>query len=82
MNVEIKVNGNFAVRVGNMWAKTEYNSVSLSEQPSSLMKFTDAYKLAERTGGKVFMFKPKEILETEMENLILAAGISRDSEGE
>lgn len=24
MNEEIKVNGNFAVRVGNMWAKRDY----------------------------------------------------------
>lgn len=77
---EIKVNGNFAVKVGNMWASTSYNSVSLNEQPESLMAFKDAYKLAEKVGGKVFMFKPQEISKDEMENLILASGVNQPDE--
>lgn len=82
MNEEIKVNGNFAVRVGNMWAKRDYEGAKLTEQPDSLMKFADAYKLAQKIGGKVHMFKPKEIAESEMESLILAAGIKQHEEEE
>ncbi len=51
MNEETKVNGNFAVRVGNMWAKRDYEGAKLTEQPNSLMKFADAYKLAKRDSG-------------------------------
>ncbi len=81
MKEEIKINGNFAVRVGNMWAKRDYEGAKLTEQPDSLMKFADAYKLAKKIGGKVHMFKPKEIPEAEIESLILAAGI-KESEDE
>lgn len=77
---EIKVNGNFAVKVGNMWASSSYDSVKLNEQPESLMSFKDAHKLAEKIGGKVFMFKPQEISNEEMENLILASGINQEEE--
>lgn len=77
---ETKVNGNFAVKVGNMWAAESYNSVSLNEQPESLMSFKNAYKLAEKVGGKIFVFKPKEIAESELENFILASGIKNDED--
>lgn len=77
---EIKVNGNFAVKVGKMWASSSYNSVAINDQPESLMNFKDAYKLAEKVGGKIFMFKPQEIKDDEMENLILASGLKQEEE--
>lgn len=75
----IKVNGNFAVKVGNMWAKRSYNEVNLTKQPDALTDFKQAYALSKEIGGKVYMFKPAEISDEEMENLILA---SQAGEGE
>lgn len=80
MNEEIKVNGNFAVRVGNMWAKSDYEGAKLTKQPDSLMDFKRAYKLANEVGGKVHMFKPQEISESELNNLMLAAGVGNQDE--
>ena len=80
MNDDIKVNGNFAVRVGNMWAKSDYEGAKLTKQPDSLMDFKRAYKLASEVGGKIHMFKPQEISESELSNLVLAAGIDNKDE--
>lgn len=77
---DIEVTGNFAVKVGNMWAKKDYEGVKLTKQPDSLMEFKRAYQLAEETGGKVHMFNPQEISKEEMENLAIAAGVKTESE--
>lgn len=77
---EIKVNGNFAVKVGNMWAKQEYSSVQLTKQPDCLMDFKRAYELAKEIGGKVWMFKPSEITDSEMENLVMASGLNNEED--
>lgn len=81
MEEEIKVNGNFAVKVGNMWAKQEYGDpVSLTDQPDKLMGFKKAYELSKKVGGRISMFKPQEIGESELNNLALAAGIGNKEE--
>lgn len=77
---EIKVNGNFAVKVGNMWAKSDYEGAKLTKQPDSLMDFKRAYKLASEIGGKVCMFKPSEISDKEMENLVMASGLNNEED--
>ena len=74
-NGEIKVNGNFAVKVGKLWARNDYNEVSLHEQPKSLMTFKDAYDLNEKVGGEIYIFNPRKLDLAEVENLKLAAGI-------
>lgn len=76
----IKVNGNFAVKVGNMWAKRGYSEVNLTKQPAALTDFKQAYTLSKEIGGKVYMFKPSEISDEEMENLILASNAEGDEE--
>ncbi|MBR2766822.1 hypothetical protein IKF63_01200 [Candidatus Saccharibacteria bacterium] len=71
----IDVKGNFAVRVGKMWAGEESysESVSLSEQPKQLCSFAKAATLAEKTGGSVVMFKPIDLTEEQIADLKLAA---------
>lgn len=76
----IKVEGNFAVKVGNMWARKDYNEITLKDQPASLLGFKDAYKMAEKTGGKVVMFKPQELTDEELANLKIAAGIGGEGD--
>ena len=72
-NNEISVNGNFAVRVGKMWATKEYNSINLNEQPNSLYSFKKAFNLAEQVGGRVVIFKPTELSDEQLAELKLAA---------
>lgn len=76
---EIKLNGNFAVKVGQMWAKKSFDSIELDNQPKALVSFTDALSLAEKTGGKVVMFKPIEISDEKIEELKLAAEVKNES---
>lgn len=71
----IKIEGNFAVKIGKMWAVDGYN-LELREQPKSLLGFKDAHKVAEKTGGKIVMFKPIELSDDELVNLKLAAGLT------
>lgn len=78
---DIKITGNFAVKVGSMWAKDDYEGAKLTKQPDSLMDFKRAYKLAEKTGGTIHMFKPQEVTKDELENLAIAAGM-KESEDE
>lgn len=77
-NNEISVNGNFAVRVGKMWATEEYKSISLNEQPDALYSFKKAFALADRVGGKIVMFKPTELSEEQLAELKLAAADGND----
>lgn len=74
---EIKVDGNFAVKVGKMWARSSYDNVELYKQPKSLMNFKDAYELKEKVGGEIYMFKPQQLDLAEIENLKLAAEITK-----
>lgn len=74
----IKVDGNFAVKVGKMWVSKQYSDVELKEQPNSLISFKEAYELREKTGGSIFMFKPIELDLAEIENLKLAAEITKE----
>ena len=76
----IDVKGNFAVRVGNMWAQKDYSEIKLKEQPNQLDTFKNAYKLAEKTGGRIVMFKPQELTDDQLTELKLAAsdGVSDD----
>lgn len=77
---EIKLNGNFAVKVGQMWARNDYgDSVELNSHPKALVSFTDALSLAEKTGGKVVMFKPVEVSDEKIEELKLAAEVKNES---
>lgn len=76
---EIKLNGNFAVKVGQMWAKQSYDSIELNDYPKSLVSFADAFSLSEKTGGKVVMFKPVEISNEKIEELKLAAEMKNES---
>lgn len=77
-NDEIKVDGNFAVKVGKLWARKDYSDVTLCERPKSLMSFKDAYNLNDKVGGEVFMFSPRKLDMQEIENLKLAAEISEE----
>ena len=79
---EIKVNGNFAVKVGKLWAtKDTYSGgVALHEQPESLMEFSKAYELSEKVGGEVYIFRPEPITKEKMEDLRLAADMKSDKE--
>lgn len=79
---DIKLNGNFAVKVGNLWVKKDYNEYSLSEQPKSLVEFKAAYDIANKVGGKVFMFKPVEIDDEKIEDLKMAAGLAQSGTNE
>ena len=76
----IKIEGNFAVKVGNMWAKQDYNEIALKDEPVSLLGFKEAYKMAEKTGGQVVMFKPTELPDEELANLKLAAEIGGEGD--
>ena len=78
MDNEIKVDGNFAVKVGKMWVRKQYSDIDLKEQPTSLISFKEAYELKEKTGGSIFMFKPIELDLAEIENLKLAAEITKE----
>lgn len=72
-NNEISVNGNFAVRVGKMWATKSYSDINLNDQPNSLYSFKKAYELAEKVGGSVVVFKPTELSAEQIAELKLAA---------
>ncbi len=76
----ITVNGNFAVKVGKMWAsKDSYgDSVSLCENPEKLCSFAKAATLAEKTGGKIVVFKPIELSDEQIADLKLAATAEND----
>ena len=78
MQKEIKVDGNFAVKVGKLWVIQRYDDIELKEQPTSLVSFKEAHELKEKTGGSIFMFKPVELDLTEIENLKLAAEITKE----
>lgn len=69
----IDVKGNFATKVGTMWAKKNYDSIELNEQPKSLTSFKEANELAHKIGGKVYMFKPVELTDEQIADLKLAA---------
>jgi hypothetical protein len=69
----IDVKGNFAVRVGKMWASKDYSEVRLSKNPKSLLSFKDAHNLAEEVGGKIIMLKPVDLTEEQIADLKLAA---------
>lgn len=69
----IDVKGNFAVRVGNMWAQKDYSDIKLKEQPNQLDTFKNAYKLAEKTGGRIVVFKPQELTDEQIADLKMAA---------
>ncbi len=75
---EIKLNGNFAVKVGQMWAKKSYDTIELDNYPKSLVSFTEALTIAGKTGGKVVMFKPVEISDEKIEELKLAAEMKNE----
>ncbi len=75
---EIKLNGNFAVKVGQMWARNDYSSIELTDYPKTLVSFSDALALSEKTGGKVVMFKPVEISDEKIEELKLAAEMKNE----
>jgi len=75
---EIKLNGNFAVKVGQVWAIKVYDSIELHDYPKALVSFTDALALSEKTGGKVVMFKPVEISDEKIEELKLAAEMKNE----
>jgi hypothetical protein len=77
-NNEISVNGNFAVRVGKMWATKDYNSINLDDQPNSLYSFKKAYELADKVGGRVVIFKPTELSDEQLAELKLAAADGND----
>lgn len=72
-NETINVKGNFAVKVGKLWAQKGYNGISLTEQPESLTSFKEANGLAQETGGKVWVFKPIELTDEQIADLKLAA---------
>ena len=72
-NNEISVNGNFAVKVGKMWAYESYENIKLDKQPCALYTFKKAFALAEKIGGNVYIFKPTEIDEEKLAELKLAA---------
>lgn len=75
---EIQLNGNFAVKVGMMWAKETYDSIELVDYPKSLVPFADALNIAGKTGGKIVMFKPVEISDEKIEELKLAAEMKNE----
>lgn len=77
-NETINVKGNFAAKVGKMWAQKEYNGISLSEQPKSLTSFKEANELAQETGGRVWMFKPVELTDEQIADLKLAAASAEE----
>lgn len=70
----IKVECNFAVKVGKMWVVDGYN-LELKDRPKSLLDFKNAHKIAEKTGGRIVMFKPTELSDEELANLKLATDI-------
>lgn len=74
----INVKGNFATKVGKMWAQKEYSGISLTEQPQSLTSFKEANKLAQETGGRVWMFKPVELTDEQIADLKLAAANTKE----
>ena len=76
---EIKLNGNFAVKIGEMWAKKTYDGIGLKDYPEALVSFTEALALSKKTGGKVVMFKPVEISDEKIEELKLAAEMKNES---
>lgn len=75
---EIKLSGNFAVKIGDMWAKKAYDSIELKDYPESLVPFTEALTLSKKTGGKVVMFKPVEVSEEKIEELKMAAELKNE----
>lgn len=75
---EIKLNGNFAVKIGNTWAKKAYDSIELKDYPEALVSFVEALALAQKTGGKVVMFKPVEVSEEKIEELKMAATLQNE----
>ena len=77
-NETINVKGNFAVKVGKLWAQKDYGSFKLTEQPECLMSFAKAATMAQETGGSLFMFKPVELSDEQIADLKLAA--SNDEE--
>lgn len=77
-NETINVEGNFAAKVGTMWAKRDYSNIELHNQPEKLTSFKDAYELAQKIGGKVYVFKPKELTDEQIADLKLAAAGSED----
>lgn len=78
---ESKISGLFAVKVGSMWAKTEYGSeLKLTEKADTLLDFNKAYKIAKKTGGKIYQFKPQEISDDELKTYVRAAGIEKDED--
>lgn len=77
-NETINVKGNFAAKVGTMWAKKSYNNIELNDQPESLTSFKEANELAQKIGGKIYMFKPVELTDEQIADLKLAAAGSED----
>lgn len=74
----INVKGNFAAKVGTMWAKKNYDGIELNEQPESLNSFKEANELAQKIGGKVYMFKPVELTDEQIADLKLAAASAEE----
>lgn len=75
---EIKLNGNFAVKIGEMWAKKGYDSIELKDYPEAPVSFAEALALAQKTGGKVVMFKSVELSEEKIEELKMAATLQNE----
>lgn len=72
-NETISVKGNFAVKVGKLWAQKSYDGFKLTEQPECLMSFTSAVEIAHDTGGRLLVFKPVELTDEQIADLKLAA---------
>jgi len=66
---EIKVEGAYAVRVGKMWVNKNYSTPELVDRPRSLLSFEEACKLAYKTGGEIFVFKPEKLDEKRLEDM-------------
>lgn len=75
---EIKLNGNFAVKIGETWAKKGYDGIELRDYPEALVSFTEALAMSKKTGGKVVMFKPVEVSEEKIEELKMAATLQNE----
>lgn len=48
----------YAVKVGEYWAKEMYNEVSLQYVPYAFDGFKDAYSIAQKTRGELYILEP------------------------
>lgn len=48
----------YAVKVGEYWAKESYNEVSLQYVPYAFDSFKDAYSIAQKTKGELYLLEP------------------------